>query len=561
MERLSCSHQPTFRQLLATEAMAEAQLVWGDDFLDNPVVQVAMHLEPQAAPGSLIVLTKENFLALKNPPDLDGLAGITLINQVESDKPKANSGTDSGALRNDAGATQVISKAISSRASDPTIEALLASCRENEVPLVIMSAFGDPAQIVEDIRLSFLKETKTASARLQSILLSVVLDEGLDGLIDQLHAWLSRPVAIETADFKLLSARGMGVTPVRQQKQLTSETLETLNHLKSGGDSRGVFDSFLYPIKLGRRLSLPLLYGGNTIAGYISVTTKPGDSDESMVWYLQPAALAALVDIIHQLKGDFGLSVVQKNLLKELVSGRRLPATDMEKVETHFGFDFSDGFFVFAVQVLLEGDDESLEPRFPEEPFISVEIEEGTRIYIFPFNESDETTWQEEANTLVTKIKEMNGPCQVQLGAGRQVSTLMELSEAYREARQTLIVGSMMHGDGEFQIGYGELGLKRLLYLVIDHPEAERFYKETLALLDAYDEEWESDLVDTLKVYLKEGANLNSAARALFIHRHTLRYRLEQIADTLKVDIDSQEVLLNLRIAFLIREMKGQNEK
>ncbi len=560
MERLSCSHQPTFRQLLATEAMAEAQLVWGDDFLDNPVVQVVMQIEPAPAPGSLVVLTKESFLALKNPPDLDGLAGITLITQAEIEKPKPAVGIESGALRSDVLPTQMVSKGVSSRASDPTIEAFVANCRENEVPLVMMTAFGDPTQIVEDIRLSFLKETKTASARLQSILLSVVLQEGLDGMVDQLHSWLSRPVAIETADFKLLSARGMGVTPVRQQKQLTAETLETLNHLKDGGDSRNVFDSFLYPIKMGRRLSLPLLYAGNTIAGYISVTTKPGDVDESMVWYLQPAGLAALVDIIHRLKGDFGLSVVQKNLLKDLVSGRRLSATDMEKVETHFGFDLSDGFFVFAVQVILEGDDESLEPRFPEEPFVGVEIE-GTRIYIFQFIESDETTWQEEAATLVNKIKEINGPCQVQLGVGRQVSTLLELSEAYREARQALIVGSMMHGDGEFQIGYGELGLKRLLYLVIDHPEAERFYKETLALLEAYDEEWDTDLIDTLKVYLNEGANLNSAARALFIHRHTLRYRLEQIADTLNVDIDSQEVLLNLRIAFLIREMKGQNEK
>jgi DNA-binding PucR family transcriptional regulator len=35
-----------------------------------------------------------------------------------------------------------------------------------------------------------------------------------------------------------------------------------------------------------------------------------------------------------------------------------------------------------------------------------------------------------------------------------------------------------------------------------------------------------------------------------------LRYRLEQIADILKVDIDCQEVLLNLQIAFLIRDMK-----
>jgi len=118
----------------------------------------------------------------------------------------------------------------------------------------------------------------------------------------------------------------------------------------------------------------------------------------------------------------------------------------------------------------------------------------------------------------------------------------------------------MIHKEREFSIGYGELGVKRLLYLIIDHPEVDRFYKEALSPLEAYDEEWETDLLDSLRVYVNEGANLNSTARALFIHRHTLRYRLEQIADILKVDIDSQEVLLNLQIAFLIRDMTHQGE-
>jgi purine catabolism regulator len=91
---------------------------------------------------------------------------------------------------------------------------------------------------------------------------------------------------------------------------------------------------------------------------------------------------------------------------------------------------------------------------------------------------------------------------------------------------------------------------------MIDHPELERFYEENLAPLERYDQEYESELVSSLRVYLAQGANLNSAARALFVHRHTLRYRLEQIAEILKADIDSQEILLNLQIAFLIKDMK-----
>jgi len=560
MERLSCSHQPTFRQLLATEAMAEAQLVWGEDFIDQPVLQVVTQLHPPPSPGSLVVTTRDALHSLKNDPVVEELAGIVLITQVQPDKPVSTTGTDGSAKRSDVETKTVHSAVLQARSTDPSFDKLLEVCRESDVPLIVMPGFGEVTQVIEDIRLAFLRETKTASARIQAILMSVVIEEGLDGLVDQLHEWLARPIAIETADFKLLAARGMGSTPVRQQKQVNDEALDTLNSLKEGMDSRGVFDSFLYPLRMGRRVTLPLLYAGNTIAGYISVMVKQNDNEDSLVWYLQPAALAAMVDIMHRLKGDFGLSVVQKNLLKDLISGRRLSATDLERLETHFGFDLADGFFVFAAQVILEDEDDSLEPRFPEEPFIGFEVE-STRVYIVQYREDDPATWQEEAASLVDKIKELNGPCRVQLGAGRKVGTLMDVREAYREARQSMIVGAMMHGDGEFQIQYGELGLKRLLYLVIDHPEADRFYKETLEPLEAYDEEWESDLVDTLKVYLAEGANLNSAARALFIHRHTLRYRLEQIADTLKVDIDSQEVLLNLQVAFLIREMKGQDEK
>lgn len=145
----------------------------------------------------------------------------------------------------------------------------------------------------------------------------------------------------------------------------------------------------------------------------------------------------------------------------------------------------------------------------------------------------------------------------LQLGAGRVVENALELADAYREARQALIIGSMMKGDSEFLIGYGDLGVRRLLYLMIDHAEFDRFCEEILQPLEEYDAEWETELVPTISVYLKHGANLNSAARALFIHRHTLRYRLEQIAEILKVDIDSQDVLLNLQIALLIKDMKG----
>ena len=188
---------------------------------------------------------------------------------------------------------------------------------------------------------------------------------------------------------------------------------------------------------------------------------------------------------------------------------------------------------------------------------------DGIRAFVLPQSERDKTTWIEAAEGLVAVLKDKNPHLHVKLGASREVATMLELSDAFREARQTLLIGSMMANDqnDEFMLCYRDLGVKRLLYLVLDHPELDRFLQETLEPLEAYDEEWESELVDTLRGYLEQGANLNSTARALFIHRHTLRYRLEQIADILKVDIDSQIVLLNLQIAFLIRDMRGDSRK
>ncbi|HEY9783837.1 MAG TPA: helix-turn-helix domain-containing protein, partial [Candidatus Obscuribacterales bacterium] len=217
---------------------------------------------------------------------------------------------------------------------------------------------------------------------------------------------------------------------------------------------------------------------------------------------------------------------------------------------------------VFAVEALNASGQPLKLDSLPEDKGALTEIE-GTRAVVIPYHAKANRTWQEEAEQLGKAIREAvkpkagAGEIRVQIGAGRLAETTLDLPDSYREARQALIVGSMIHGDGEFAISYGDLGVKRLLYLMIDHPELDRFYQENLAPLESYDEEWESELVPSLRVYLDHGANLNSAARALFVHRHTLRYRLEQIAEILKVDIDSQEVLLNLQIAFQIRDMRG----
>jgi len=416
-----------------------------------------------------------------------------------------------------------------------------------------MPGFGDLGQVADDVRLAFLREIKQANARLHNAMIGLLLEQGLEGLIDDLGTRLNRPVAVETADFKLLASRNMGATPFNQQRQLSEETDAALKRLFVLRRNTGYDSLCMNPIKVGRRLVLPVCLSDDVV-GYLAVMVKTTDDLETIGEYLQSAALAVMVEFSQRRRDGSVFSVTQKTLLKDLLSGRSLSSSDQERVERHYGFDLCDGLLVFAVQSA----DGSTKFSWPEEQLITTEVE-GTRVYLRSYDAKSNLSWQEESSNLISRVKsvtEGGATMNIQCGVSRMVETLLDLPDAYREARQALIIGGMIHGNAEFIVGYGDLGVKRLLYLMIDHPEFDRFYEETLAPLEAYDQESESELVPSLRVYLEQGSNLNSAARALFIHRHTLRYRLEQIAEILKVDIDSQEVLLNLQIAFMIKDMK-----
>ncbi|MBI5175356.1 MAG: helix-turn-helix domain-containing protein [Candidatus Melainabacteria bacterium] len=568
MSQLSTSVQPTIKQLLATDALSEAQILCGQVNLDRPVSQVISATGHAPRQGSLVV-TQSDSVSTADVALLSRLSGLILV----------KTSPDFGGLAMTAGASAEGVSGVSSSVigastlSDASLKRLIKRCNDAGIPLVLVPSYGEPGQVIEDVRFVFLRELKLASARLYSVMLSIALEEGLDGLVEAVSGWLNRPLVVETADFKVLASRNMGATPASQQRLLSEESLKSLREYKKnlqaltpkvGPQLDGQADLHISPVRLGRRLVFPIPLS-ELIAGYVSVMIRPQDDISQLSEYMQPLALACKVDFSHRLKDSPSFAVTQRSLLKDLLSGRSVSASDQERLERSFGFDLCDGFYVFAVDVggASQGG-ESTGVIYPDEEFISCDAE-GMRAFVVPYLAKAPETWRKYADDIVARIKELNkgggkSPA-VRLGAGRLVETMLELPDAYGEARQALVIGSMIHGEGEFALAYGELGVKRLLYLVFDHPELERFLDETLSPLAAYDDEWESELVDTLRVYLQQGANLNSTARTLFIHRHTLRYRLEQIADILKVDIDSQEVLLNLQIAFLIKDMKEGGKK
>jgi DNA-binding PucR family transcriptional regulator len=71
--------------------------------------------------------------------------------------------------------------------------------------------------------------------------------------------------------------------------------------------------------------------------------------------------------------------------------------------------------------------------------------------------------------------------------------------------------------------------------------ELERFYAETLEPLVVYDEQYETDLVQTVESFLDCDGNVAQTAQRLFTHRHTVRYRLERVRELSGLDVGSSD--------------------
>ncbi len=142
-------------------------------------------------------------------------------------------------------------------------------------------------------------------------------------------------------------------------------------------------------------------------------------------------------------------------------------------------------------------------------------------------------------------------PCD--LGVSRAVEGVLALREAIEQATAALALGQRMNLISPYY--YEDLGLYRLLLSLHGRAELRRFYEETLGPLVAYDRAHAADLVLTLEAFFRENANASQTARALNVHRNTLAYRLQRIAEITGLDLADPEARLVLQLALKVRHL------
>ncbi|GIU17626.1 sugar diacid recognition domain-containing protein [Shewanella sp. MBTL60-007] len=160
----------------------------------------------------------------------------------------------------------------------------------------------------------------------------------------------------------------------------------------------------------------------------------------------------------------------------------------------------------------------------------------------------DGKTWDpslesERIDQLLTRLpKEF--VCRLKISLGHYFPAAEDLNRSYQTALETLAIGQQMRPEQSKYL-YEDYSLLVLLSALKDSWRGKELLCPYQALLSA---DKNGQLVKTLTAYLQHFGDLQQCANVLFIHRNTLRYRLDRIQQITGANLNQLDGLLQLYI-------------
>ena len=129
-----------------------------------------------------------------------------------------------------------------------------------------------------------------------------------------------------------------------------------------------------------------------------------------------------------------------------------------------------------------------------------------------------------------------------------------ELPLTYRHLKAAMKIGRTFR-TSERIFGYHSLGLGKLISSISDE-SAREFLEEELPGIDF--RQFDSETMNTVEVFFASGLNIAEAARALYLHRNTLVYRLDKFKKTTGCDLQNFDDAVKIRIGMLLSQKLNQ---
>jgi purine catabolism regulator len=372
---------------------------------------------------------------------------------------------------------------------------------------------------------------------------------GFEAIVRTLWSLIHKPVAICNAEGRVLTwlPKETDQWPSLEVDMVVLDEMDIqhlahVDHYDHRDLSHGIGDLIVFPVRIEAG-----------IYGYFLIKEVNGPCSElnlialenaSTVAALEATKRAAIAEVEHHLRNDFVYDLISGNLVSEEVAQMR-------------AVSLSWNFIAPAVVIIadIDGFGAMVESKLNETYAMTVKSKMLAAIQrtITSFSQSFMVVGRSDSciaivnlpslkhcknkksKQLDSLLKDIQGTLRkeldevtVSIAVSDPLYSLIDISSGYKQACELMKIGRKIFGPGQLATK-DKLEIYRLFYRCEPKEELFAFCEKMLGALIKYDNKRGADLVHTLRCYLEKGASIRMAARSLFIHENTLRYRLRII--------------------------------
>jgi purine catabolism regulator len=377
----------------------------------------------------------------------------------------------------------------------------------------------------------------------------LVLEErGLDELVGAVSAAIGGVVMV-------LDARGETLASKTFRRKLSEPAVEAIRaRVRERGGARRTAGDFApeHPEIAGRSLVLPVsTRGRGTPQAWLVASRDAGSLGDFERLILQQAATVVALELMRQRVMRDTERRLAGDVLAEALTGR-LAESEIESRLRPFGIGDQAAVLVFAC------DDPGaavadLEAALAEAG-VGALVACRERLLSAVVDASGDLDPVELARSMRAALVAGHGGEHVRAAASRLAPVGM-VRRSFHEARCALEATALANGAAPDVASHEDLGAFRLL-LAVQDDDALRVYTESvLGPLEDGGGEYGDELLRSLEAFIEQNGQWEKAARQLYCHRHTLRYRIKRVEELTGRDLKSARDRIELWLALRAREL------
>ena len=299
--------------------------------------------------------------------------------------------------------------------------------------------------------------------------------------------------------------------------------------------------------KESNAIKLPVISrGAGSPQAWLVAAPRGGHADDFERLILQQTATVVALELMRQRAMSDTERRLAGDVLAEALTGR-LDADALARRLSPFGVTSPAAVTVFKVE-----DPESALAPLEELAATTgmgalVAVRDGLACAVI--SSADPFEFAREARTRLAA-----GQGHARAAASRSAS-LDQIHRSYHEARCALEATALSNGSAPEVSSYRDLGAFSLLLSLQDEEALRLFCDNVLGPLENGGGDYGEELVRSLEAFIEHNGQWESAARALFCHRHTLRYRVRKIEELTGRDLTRAQDRIEFWLALRAREL------